>query len=221
MATTTGTTRATTTGSGWCAAESEAAGIFTLRDLWQAYEACRRRKRGNRDAQRYDQQLLDRLHGHHAHAWRLFQRVFERHPWVRTLFTLHDGLSLRRRWLPPAVSGLRGQWRWFAEQWPDAVVLLQTGHRFEVYDRQAQALARWLNAPLDLVPRCPFSTTLSWPLKALRGLRCDLRRAGVAHLFVAEEGHLPGGLKRRVLRLAWWPHRSRLPLWAEPRGVQA
>ena len=160
-------------------------------------------------------------HGRHAHAWRLFQRVFERHPWLRTLFILHDGLSLRPRWLPPAVSGLRGQWRWFAEQWPDAVVLLQTGHRFEVYDRQAQALARWLNAPLDLVPRCPFSATLSRPLKALRGLRSHLRREGIAHLFVAEEGHLAGGLKRRVLRLAWWPHRSRLPLWAESRGVQA
>lgn len=158
-------------------------------------------------------------HARHGAGWRLFQRVFRRHPWLNLLFTLHDGLCLQPRWQPPAVSGLRGQWRWFVRQWPQALVLVQTGHRFELYDRQAQVLAQSLGAPLDSVPRRPFAATLSLPLERLRGLRRHLRRQGVPHLFVAEEGHLPGGLKRRVVRLAWWPYQTPLPLWAEIQGV--
>ena len=154
-------------------------------------------------------------HARHGAGW----RVFRRYPWLNLLFTLHDGLCLQPRWQPPAVSGLRGQWRWFVRQWPQALVLVQTGHRFELYDRQAQVLAQSLGAPLDSVPRRPFAATLSLPLERLRGLRRHLRRQGVPHLFVAEEGHLPGGLKRRVVRLAWWPYQTPLPLWAEIQGV--
>ncbi|TQE98082.1 MAG: hypothetical protein FKY71_15705 [Spiribacter salinus] len=80
-------------------------------------------------------------------------------------------------------------------------------------------MAQSLGAPLDSVPRRPFAATLSLPLGRLRGLRRHLRRQGVPHLFVAEEGHLPGGLKRRVVRLAWWPYQTPLPLWAEIQGV--
>ena len=168
MATTTGTTRATTTGSGWCAAESEAAGIFSLRGLWQACEARRRRKRRTRDAQRYDQELLDDL--------------------VDTQQALATG-----------------QWRWFVREWPGLAVLVQTGHRFELHNDQARDLARWFTVALDPVPRQSFTATLSAPLTRLQGFRRALRQRGIAHLFLAEEGFLPGGLKRSVLRLAWWP----------------
>ncbi len=40
----------------------------------------------------------------------------------------------------------------------------------------------------------------SWPLSHLKGLGRGLRRAGQPYLFAAEEGYLPGGMKRRVLR---------------------
>ncbi|MFW2133992.1 RNA-directed DNA polymerase [Ectothiorhodospira haloalkaliphila] len=158
-------------------------------------------------------------HGRHAAAWRLFQRVFQRHPWLNLLFTVHDDLRLKPRWQPPAVSGLRGQWRWFIRQWPGALVLVQTGHRFEVYNHQAEDIAQRLHTPLDTVPRRAFASTLSRPLKHLKGLRRHLRRQGVPHLFVAEEGHLPGGLKRRVLRLAWWPCQPPLPPWGKTQGL--
>ncbi len=42
-----------------------------------------------------------------------------------------------------------------------------------------------------------------FPVGFLRTLRRRLRIAGVEHLFVAEEGWLRGGLKRRVFRLYW------------------
>ena len=61
MATITPTTRATTTPCGWCAAESDSAGAFSLRAVDQAYRACRRRKRGARETQRYELRWLDHL----------------------------------------------------------------------------------------------------------------------------------------------------------------
>jgi len=144
-------------------------------------------------------------HGRHAAAWGLFQRVFQRHAWLRVLFTMHDSLRLQPRWLPPAVTSLRGQWRWFVREWPGLAVLVQTGHRFELYNDQARSLARWLTVALDPVPRQSFTATLSAPLTRVQGFRRALRQCGIAHLFLAEEGFLPGGLKCRVLRLAWWP----------------
>ena len=44
-----------------------------------------------------------------------------------------------------------------------------------------------------------FTVVFTLPLKVLAGLRRQLRRQGVAHRFIAEEGYLRGGLKRRVL----------------------
>lgn len=48
--------------------------IFKLSDVYAAYRACRRRKRGTRNAQRYETYLLDRLvgtlHALNEHTWR-------------------------------------------------------------------------------------------------------------------------------------------------------
>lgn len=54
-------TGTTTTTSGWCAAESTNQGLFRLEQVERAYRACRRRKRGAREVQRYERTLLDRL----------------------------------------------------------------------------------------------------------------------------------------------------------------
>lgn len=55
------TTRTTTTTSGWCEAESAPDDLFCLERVYRAYRACRRRKRGAREVQRYEMALLDRL----------------------------------------------------------------------------------------------------------------------------------------------------------------
>ncbi len=44
-----------------------------------------------------------------------------------------------------------------------------------------------------------------WAMPTLRKLRMSLCRRAVAHGFIAEEGYLKRGLKRRVLRLLWRP----------------
>ncbi len=117
MATTTGTVGVTTAGYGWCAEESAAAGIFSLQGLWQAYEACQRRKLGTRDAQRYDQELLDHLvdlidtqQASATRGWRWFARK-----WPRLLGLVQSGCGFELydhqvwslgRWLSSALDPL-------------------------------------------------------------------------------------------------------------------
>ena len=43
------------------------------------------------------------------------------------------------------------------------------------------------------------------PLRGLQATRARLRKHGVAHCFIAEEGWLKREFKRRVLRLVWRP----------------
>jgi hypothetical protein len=50
----------------------------------------------------------------------------------------------------------------------------------------------------------------SWPLSHLKGLGRSLRKADQAYAFVAEEGLLPGGMKRRVLRYLFFGSSGRL-----------
>jgi RNA-directed DNA polymerase len=57
------TIRATTNMSVSCAVESGLVAPFSFAAVWQAYQACRRRKRGTANAQRYEMQLLDQLVG--------------------------------------------------------------------------------------------------------------------------------------------------------------
>ena len=69
------TTVTTTTTFGWCARESDDASnsVFGFAALYQAWQACRRGKRGTRKAQHYEIHLLDRLVDTSAalqkHAW--------------------------------------------------------------------------------------------------------------------------------------------------------
>lgn len=62
MATSTTTTiRTTTTTFASCARECDKRGVFSFRAVYDGYRACRRRKRGTANAQRYELRLLDQL----------------------------------------------------------------------------------------------------------------------------------------------------------------
>jgi len=137
------------------------------------------------------------------------------------------------------------QWRWFKQQRPGDVVLVQRGNVFEAYDEDAKSLSKLLSStlgtrehgksPLSLrddsmdgggrtksgtrverfgVKGYEDETLLSLSLRQLKSFRRRLRAVGVPHCFIAEEGYLKGGMKRRVLRLAWHPQA------AQARGVQ-
>jgi len=56
-----------------CAGESDTAAIFGFASVWRAYLACRRRKRGTAQVQRYEMAVLDQVENT---AWALQQRCF-------------------------------------------------------------------------------------------------------------------------------------------------
>lgn len=58
---------------GSCARESDTAALFGFASVWRAYLACRRRKRGTAQAQRYEMAVLDQAGNT---AWALQQRCF-------------------------------------------------------------------------------------------------------------------------------------------------
>ncbi len=61
MATSTTTIRTTRNTFAWCAAESDVNGVYNFKAVYDGYRACRRRKRGTANAQRYELGLLDHL----------------------------------------------------------------------------------------------------------------------------------------------------------------
>lgn len=118
-------------------------------------------------------------------------------------------IRLIPRWEPASVSSLRSQWRFFRRQ-GEELALMQVGNRVEAYEADADRL-RALRPRAKPATRPGFGQVFSLPLKALAGLRRQLRRQGIAHRFIAEEGYLRGGLKRRVLRLIWRPVSPPIP----------
>lgn len=87
---------------------------------------------------------------------------------------------------------------------------MRFGNRFELYNDDAEACAqrypsllRWSGAKAE--HRKGFCRVVSWRLDAKGGLLTCLRKHRQRFVYVEEEGYLPGGMKRRVLRLLYHP----------------
>ncbi|NEX16737.1 MAG: hypothetical protein C1943_08935 [Halochromatium sp.] len=153
-------------------------------------------------------------HFQHAETERLIQQLFNRYPWLSWLFRRTPGGQLRSNWQPMSVTSLRSQVDWFRQSFaadlrPDAaaplITAVQLGSRVALFGgdakRTQQSLPwawRWRSTRHE--QRQGLGEGVSWPLSHLKGLGRGLRKAGLPYLFVAEEGYLPGGMKRRVLR---------------------
>jgi len=161
-------------------------------------------------------------HCRHASAVNGWRRVWRTEPWLAEWFSPpwpRRGGAERRGgwppirlipcWEPASVSSLRSQWRFFRRQ-GEELVLMQVGNRVEAYEADADRL-RALRPRAQPATRPGFTAVFSLPLRALAGLRRQLRRQGIAHRFIAEEGYLRSGLKRRVLRLIWRPASPSIP----------
>lgn len=145
------------------------------------------------------QATLASYYGHlrHARTNRLQAQIFMRHPWLgHWLAPLGDG-RLARVDRPARVASLAGQWRWFHRRYPNHVLLMQVGNRWECAVGAAAA-APTANRRPGLPP------TLALPLDRVRALKRALTRAGRPWCEVAENGTLKGGLKRRQV-VALWP----------------
>jgi len=165
----------------------------------------------------------------HASSFRLEQSLFTRFAWLNTLFSLEcahkDKPMLLPRWKPMQVISFRSQWLWFHFQFRGVIQLIQMGHAFVCADadlgRLPESVQRLMTTAKSITG---FKTMLVAPLSTLNGVRAQLRRSRLAHLFVAEEGYLPqssissvhdvhrvrGGMKQRVLRLIWEPESTKM-----------
>ena len=144
-------------------------------------------------------------HFRHAQARRLEHAMWRRYPWLNLLFARTREGQWLPRWEPARVRSLQGQWRYFKRCFRGAVILFQIGRNVAVCERDAEQIEPWFVRQALRVIRPGFVAVLEWPLAKLAAMRARLRRRAVPHVFVAEEGYLRGGLKRRVLRLVWLP----------------
>ena len=201
--------------------------LFGFAALYRAWRACRRGKRGTRQAQRYEIRLLDHLadtaHRLRQGLWRpsrasrfvvrhpkpreILAALFRRHAWLAdVLEPLHDrnGWIVRRVDWPARVSSLASQWRYFRARYPRHSLLVQVGNRLEAWGPDAAALAHrvWGGRP---VRRPGLGIGLAWPIARGRWLRGRLRRLGQPFCQIVEDGWLPGGMKRRCLEWVYYP----------------
>ena len=101
------------------------------------------------------------------------------------------------------MTGVASQYRYFARRHPQALVLMQVGNRW-VLPQAGRPVPGALPAhACEVVPG--LGGCHVWRPSALPGLRQWLKRQGLAHVLVAQDGHFKTGLKRRALWLAWHP----------------
>jgi len=156
---------------------------------------------------------LSSYFGHflHASSYRLEQTLFTRFSWLHLIFELRrvDAVGhqlLLPLWQPLQVRCFRSQWLWFHQRFSGVIQLIQLGKAFACIAPDLARLPEGVQKRMK--PGKPVSGfTEMWfaPLAALKYVRAQLRQARLPHLFVAEEGYLRGGMKRRVLRLLWQP----------------
>ena len=151
--------------------------VFTFRAVEQGYRDCRRRKRGTANAQRYEQRLLDHDPDQLRH-WR--ERIAD---------CLAERLQLRLKSDErPRPLGDGADFLGYIVRPHYRLV------RRRVIGHLRERLAAFAKAHVH-------GESLSLPSEP----REHLRAQRVAYAYVAEEGYLPGGMKRRVLRFLFIP----------------
>ena len=157
-------------------------------------------------------------HFKHASSQRLVASLWTRYPWLAWVVRRSANGHLLPTQSAPGVTSMRGQWRYFKKRFAPACVLMQVGNRVEMYGTDARRLAQWPNHGGSAVAKigwAPAEAGLAWPMALVRGLLQRLTQAGLAWVYVDEQGWLKGGLKQRALRrLHWAPQLSPADLQA-------
>jgi hypothetical protein len=153
---------------------------------------------------------LDSYFGHlrHAHTRRLAAALLERRPWLGELFDLLPGPRPMPRWEPRGIASLGGQWRALRRRFRPGLVLMQVGRCWELHGGDQAGLPAALLRRGQPVKRPGLGAGWSFPLRVGPALEGFWRAQGQGYAVVAEEGHLPGGLKRRLLRRLYRPGRA-------------
>jgi DNA mismatch repair ATPase MutS len=94
--------------------------------------------------------------------------------------------------------GLRGQYRWFIEKYPEICIFFQVGKFCELYGEQAERFSsffglKFIRETREMGKQCGF------PVRMLRGLKREALLAGLPYVVVGETGYYSSGLKKRVV----------------------
>jgi retron-type reverse transcriptase len=147
-----------------------------------------------------------RAHLKMAHTYRLWATLVNRCRWVRQFFALEGGLLVPRMKIPPVFPRLRDQYRFFAERFPDALLLVQVGSFYECYDEQAEWMSRVLRLGLVVRGR---GCRVRCGVPVRLGSRCirALVTRGIPVALVRESADRPwlSGVKPRSLVSYWEP----------------
>jgi len=147
-------------------------------------------------------QVLSSYLGHfnHADSYRLTRKLFTTFPFLGDIFKLVRGNTLL---LPRYESGepspnLAGQYNWFCQTHPLAVVMIQVGRFCEIYEPSAQKAAAILKLRISKSCR-GLGLQAGLPMGGLCTAKKRLKAARCGYIVVAENGWLPSGLKKRVV----------------------
>ena len=136
-------------------------------------------------------------HLNHANTWRLREKLFSCHAWLPWLFL--DAQQLTPRWLPASVSSFASQCRYFTQQYAGFACFIQKGRQWLCF--------------------MPGSKDMQIPIQTLGKHCAAMRRQRLGYAVITEQGYLRGGLKRRMLRLLWWPHSPPAVSLNQPAGA--
>jgi len=148
-------------------------------------------------------------HFKHANCLSLISKIKKDYSWLEKLFIFkykghiaHQGVKLIPRWQPLSVSSLKSQWHYFKNQ-NIGLVIMQLGHVFELYNKDAHRLSQLLNRPLlakEKINRYQVQACLRLHQYEIKPTLRYLRKKFIAYQLIVEQGYLPGGLKKRVLK---------------------
>ena len=189
--------------------------VSRLKARLRDYEQQLVRPRSERTVFRHDAATLAQLRAtrasYRAHltmasSHRLRESLVSQCGWVRHFFVLEEGLLVPRATVPPAFARLKDQYVFFAERWPESVLLFQVGRLYEWYDEQAEQMIGLMGLR-PLVHRRGFRVRCGVPVRL--GARCvrALVAQGVSVAVTRERKDCPwlGGVKPRVLAVVWQP----------------
>jgi len=163
------------------------------------------------EAFRYDRDVLERLLGtlnsYMAHlakadSHRLLSQVLDRHPWLSHYFRIEERKA-ERGWMPPgSLNSLAGQWLWFRQAWPDAVIFFEVGKYFELYGQDAD----WAHRVLRLArlrPRFCGVSRAGIPKRLASSFVEKTLLAGRSTLTAVESGYPSYGVVERLPATYW------------------
>lgn len=203
------TIRTTTTTSVWCEPESEAAPLVTFRSVFQAYQACRKRKGKTVQTCLYEKlvSLAKALWRPCAGGWHCDLNYPLREQLRATLASYwghfnHANTRRLKNWFFQRFAWLTALYRCEINLTPR-----RQPHHVITFKQQVAYFKHHYSVPCLLIQKgnqvIELHSGAVHPINHINQRLQQAQQQGQAYALVTEQGYLRSGLKRRVLRQLW------------------